>query len=409
MAESKHPKGLGDKLRETQEFDFRENDWGELANRLAIDRAAATPGRRWGRYVMMGLLLLLLGLLLWQNVLLHNNEDQLEQLHGQIDGLHAQLRAATAVTPCDTVYLPVRPAVALPSLPTPALTPVRRPSPPIARVAEPKPTDPLPLTGGTVDRPSPSVRFGALLPTFEAPSGGWSLLAQSPLPSETKTPIDSLASAELPRRIPGPLKDLLSSGYSIPRPWEIGLTASWKRAACRTCQPASNVDFGVQLSYRAHRWVKLRLRYDVHNFREVYEGDHSAVPFVLSQSLESEELRFQRVAVQTRFSQIALGASLRLPFEIEVGGALLFHHRLTREGSLTVFTPLNERRTAPEQSIQNGLTFENGEIYLGKSFGIKPRWRIPIEVFYRGRLRNASDHTLPPMWGLRTGLQVSFR
>ncbi len=416
MAESNDPGKMADKLREVQDFDFRESDWEELAGRLSHERAQQRPFYSWWLLGLGLLLILLLGLLFWQNFLLRNNDQELQHLHQQINGLQAQLLQSSSSLPCDTIYLTAKhqnAPIANNLQSTKGLydfstiakeaTSSTATAPNLGKVNSQNPSE----TPG-------SYRFGALLLSAPPNTPSPRIYPLPPYLNPKVTPSIKVVANEAADSLILPLpkarlSNKLAGSPAKTSPWQLGLNFGRKGLICADCPPPkANWDLGLQVRYRVAKFLGLGLRYDFHRLQETYSNAED-IPFLLERPLETEEYRFDSLRLQTRYSQLAFGLHFKLPLQIEVGGNLLLQYGLARIGELQANLIFAERKiTFDEQHLQSAYRINHWELTLSKHFNLTKRLSLPLEVFYQNHLEKNAD-SLPRMWGLRSGLLLRLK
>lgn len=444
MDDSTLDKLFSDNLKEEQDFDFREEDWTELSDRL---EGQSKKRFAWWWIAATGVLLFSIGLNIWQTYNIKKLNSNITELQNTI---HQQLNNSGTEnkkegTTNQTTLPPTAKNIVQKDTIVKTLyrTIIEEKEVPVYIYVDKKTEkedasnnskNQQKLTPTTIQSYEDLYAAKAQPLIEDQPIEQNRLDLLSPLP---------LATLDLPEE-----KNILNLGILKNTPpirplntnkWWLGVTGSQAWIPNKNCRKQNNWSAGIAANYHLSKNWTLRGSYTFNRIKAICLTDanpiidsnsiNPAADFsVLSNLFEYEQdgdnlvqsyIRNEPISnIQSRqnYLQFSVGAQYRLPKSFFVSTSILGYHNLSRKNlynaslsseqekyaqSVTELTG-GSNATNPYSSLsqKSGLMIDRIEIGLGKEFHLKKKWLMPVEFYYQTNL-NTVDFALPTLIGLK--------
>ncbi len=453
MDDSTFDELFSDKLREEQEFDYRDEDWTELSDRLEKQ-----PKRKWGwLYFAAGLFMAVsIATNIWQAWSLQKVQGEISTLQkevlGQtetIESLHQKhtkelseknFQTEQVLVQRDTIYKTIYKTIVQEKEVPVYIYPENNLRSKSGKLSNTKIS--AAPTKETKDKSSTSNTNISNLETTTTNTLG--LGKQMFLSQLTSVPIDLLPKIDRALTFSFP-EDYEEAEDLIIKPaynkkWRLGPSVAYSRVP-NNCFDQNNQHFGLDLNVDLSKRWTLESSYSYNRISNICPVDQPIdtnalyVPgtnLIIEQDDSNYAIsRIRNIRSKQRYLQISLGAKHHFSKRFYLGVHILGYHFLQREissnanannSNLEIASPLSD---TPEQILNNydinynfpgfnnldemyavrerpkpGFILDRMEITAGTTFNFKNKYQIPVELFYQSNL-NLAQYSLPPLVGLR--------
>ncbi len=449
MDDSTFDELFSDKLREEQEFDYREEDWTELSDRLDNK-----PKRKWGwLFFAAGLFMAAsIALNIWQAWNLQNVQKEISTLQKDVSEYNKTIRSLNLKnerqlseqilateqisTQRDTIYKTIYQTI------------IQEKEVPVYIYPE---NNQRPKSGlspnSTINNPPLEEASKSLLSNPPAKATK-DLASQNFLSQITSAPLLPLTAMDRPLTFSFPeLTEETEDKIIQPafkKKWRLGPSIAYSRVP-NNCVDQRNQHLGLDLKVDLSKRWTLENSYSYNRIRNTCLIDQPVDTSALflpstNQLIERADLGYgtsnvRNIRSDQRYLQVSLGAKHHFSKHFYVGAHVLGYYLLQRKVSINAplnnynndlfasplqeaetelenfdltsdkffggrpqsFDPLDENATVNQRP---GLIIDRLEITAGKTFNIKNKYQVPVELFYQRNL-NVAAFSLPPLVGVR--------
>ena len=453
MDDSTFDELFSDKLREEQEFDYRDEDWTELSDRLEKQ-----PKRRWGwLYLVAGLFMAAsIATNIWQAWSLQKVQGEISALQEEvleqtqtIKSLHLKherqlseqvLASNQFSVQRDTIYKTIYKTIIQEKEVPVYIYPENSLTPKSGDLSNTK-NSAAPAATNSIDNTSKTNKTSLLNAETTTPNalGKSTFLSQlTSLPLHLLPTIDRALAFSFPEDYEKTEDVLIQPAFK--KKWRLGPSVAYSRVP-NNCFNQNNQHFGLDLNVDLSRRWTLESSYSYNRISNIclvnqpVDTNGIYVPstnVIIDQDDTNYALsRIQNIRSKQRYLQISLGAKHHFSKRFYAGVHILGYHFLQREIAINAKVNNSNQEMAsplsdtPEQILGNydinynflgfnnldgmyavrerskpGLIIDRMEITAGTTFTLKNKYQIPVELFYQSNL-NLAQYSLPPLVGLR--------
>ncbi len=397
MDETRFDHFFSDKLQDTQDFVFREDDWEELSGRLAMQQDQRQK-RGWIVWFLLGALLLLLGISLWQSHIVQLKQLEIQNAQQQIQNLEIQLQNAI-LAPCDTIYQTVI-----------------QEKPILISSKDNRQSNANPQQSKTAIPAIAALEKRLTAKSLESTNRSTNTIKTERIFTPNKSlvglglaPIKSLSVLPYPLSFPeiaiwpSDEKSNAKKRNATVSRWQLGPGLGLNRLACTDCSQSFHANIGLEARYRLNSRVQLEARYQFHRYESNF-GSLGAKNIAIQDDLGSQYyIQIAELNSQASFFQFSLGLQYQLPQQFFLGFDVSLYHHLQRSNQYHINPSYGGQPDFTKSYNRPSARLDRYEVNVGRNFKFGSKVQIPLSLYYQrnGRWQRSA---LPALLGLRIGI-----